>query len=342
MEPSPAYSIHSLHIAERYAIYNAFYQQPEQSIATTANFFGISTNTVRNTLQWQPIPTVPIKRGRKSVLGPQEILHIETATIAKRRITGEQLAQELLELFGVEVSAKTVNRARETSGFSYLNPVRSVFLTPDAMRKRINWCQKQLSLPMDWSRVIFSDESTFEIRESSRKLWRRPGEIGDDVRIHKKAHPQKWMIWGAVGHNYKSSLVFFDGIINSESYIEQVITNSGFIEDAIRAFGNAWCFQQDNATPHVSKTTLNELGHLNVQLLENWPSYSPDLNIIEVIWAIMKDRTEKQCPKTLIDLRKIIEDVWDNISYHTIEKLLDSMPDRCKEIIKNNGLTIAK
>jgi hypothetical protein len=44
----------------------------------------------------------------------------------------------------------------------------------------------------------------------------------------------------------------------------------------------------------------------------------------------------------LIDLRKIIEDVWDNISCHIIEKLLDSLPDRCKEVIKNNGLTIAK
>jgi hypothetical protein len=28
--------------------------------------------------------------------------------------------------------------------------------------------------------------------------------------------------------------------------------------------------------------------------------------------------------------------------YQTLEKLLDSLPDRWKEVIKNNGLTIAK
>jgi hypothetical protein len=38
MEPSSAYSLHSLHITERYA----FYQQAEQSIVTAAKFFGIS------------------------------------------------------------------------------------------------------------------------------------------------------------------------------------------------------------------------------------------------------------------------------------------------------------
>jgi hypothetical protein len=234
-----------------------------------------------------------------------------------------------------------VNRSRITSGFSYLSPIRSVFLTTEAIQKRIHWCQERLNEGTDWTRIVFSDESIFELSDNCKRLWRRPGEVGDDVRAHKKAHPQKLMIWGAVVHNFKSSLVFFDGNVDSAVYIDNVIKNSGFIEDANRAFGDCWIFQQDNARPHVAKATIAELVDKNITLLRDWPPYSPDLNIIENLWAIMKFRVQKQSPKNLLDLRKIIEGVWDNLSYETIEKLLDSMYRRCQEVLQNNGLTIA-
>ena len=61
---------------------------------------------------------------------------------------------------------------------------------------------------------------------------------------------------------------------------------------------------QDNARPHVSNETLSVLQELEINILKDWPPYSPDLNIVEVVWAIMENRVEALQPKTMDDLIK--------------------------------------
>ena len=49
---------------------------------------------------------------------------------------------------------------------------------------------------------------------------------------NQKAHPQKIMIWGGVGYQFKTDLIIVDGTLNSENYIEQIIFGSNLIEAA--------------------------------------------------------------------------------------------------------------
>ena len=42
--------------------------------------------------------------------------------------------------------------------------------------------------------------------------------------------------------------------------------------------------------------TIAVLKELGVNLLKDWPPFSPDLNIIEVVWAIMESRVEMRNP----------------------------------------------
>ena len=149
------------------------------------------------------------------------------------------------------------------------------------------------------------------------------------------------MVWGAIGWNFKSELIILDHSVNSEYYIDRIILESSFIEDADRCWGvDQWFFQQDNAPAHRSQETLAVLKQLGVKLLENWPPYSPDLNIIEVVWAIMKARVEQRNPKTLDQLKKILIEVWNDLSWPTINGLVSSMEKRLQIVNSNPSKSI--
>lgn len=53
---------------------------------------------------------------------------------------------------------------------------------------------------------------------------------------------------------------------------------------------------------------LKELG---IEVLD-WFPYSPDLNVIDVVWAIMEKKIEKYHPDSIDDLKRIIQEVWDD------------------------------
>jgi hypothetical protein len=159
------------------------------------------------------------------------------------------------------------------------------------------------------------------------------------VSAPHKAHPAKVMIWGAVGYNFKGSLHFVhQATVNWEYYHDEIILGPGVLDAADSAYGHFdWFLTQDNARPHICKAMMEALSNLAVRVLPNWPPYSPDLNIIEVIWAIMKRRVEAQHPTTMADLRRVVLDVWENLSLVTINGLIAQMPARVAKVIEGNG-----
>ena len=150
---------------------------------------------------------------------------------------------------------------------------------------------------------------------------------------------KKLLIWGAVGKGFKSKLVLIDKSVNSEMYSHEILDRSGFIDEAKTDFNGKFLFQQDNARAHVSRYTKRFMAARGVPLLPDWPPYSPDLNIIEVIWAIMKQRVQNQKPETIEELKEAILHVWDELSFETIDCLIASIPRRLEYVRNHSGLT---
>lgn len=146
------------------------------------------------------------------------------------------------------------------------------------------------------------------------------------------------MIWGGIGFNFKTDLIFFTKGVNSTTYINEAIVGSHLKYKADMAFGpHNWLLQEDNARPHTATYTQNCLKRLNINTLQIWPPYSPDLSPVEIIWAIMKRRIEKYKQSNLQQLMQVINYVWNQLDYFTIDCLIDSFPKRLQKCIENNG-----
>ena len=72
-------------------------------------------------------------------------------------------------------------------------------------------------------------------------------------------------------------------------------------------------------------------------VLLDWPSQSPDLNPIELVWEEMDRRIRKQKPSSEVKLLEIVHDVWDNLNAEVLNKLVERMPRLCQAVIKAEG-----
>ncbi len=68
-----------------------------------------------------------------------------------------------------------------------------------------------------------------------------------------------------------------------------------------------------------------------------WPANSPDLNLIENLWAYMDRKVHARRARTLEGLKKIIKDEWAKISLEVIKNLYHSYPKRLQQIIDRKG-----
>ena len=66
----------------------------------------------------------------------------------------------------------------------------------------------------------------------------------------------------------------------------------------------------------------------------DWPAQSPDLNPIENLWTILKQKVDSSKPSSLDVLWETLNGVWDNIEESTIESLVASMPKRVKQSLQ--------
>ena len=116
-------------------------------------------------------------------------------------------------------------------------------------------------------------------------------------------------------------------------------------EGLLPIFPEDGVYQMDNAKIHTSKLTMETLNALDINILP-FPPYSPDLNIIKHIWALLKHKLN-EIYLNLIDEGGLEEDrerfikcakeAWDAIDQVKIRKLFDLMPRRLKAVRKAKG-----
>lgn len=168
------------------------------------------------------------------------------------------------------------------------------------------------------------------------------------------------MFWGAFGYEYHSALVPIrkrtiaertsekDRLgLNAQQYCQEVLgphllpliqhlaTTGHGVDSTIE-------FIEDGAPCHTAKLTRQYRLEHGIHRLA-WPASSPDLNLIENVWALLKSNLRKQWqrpykrPHNQQELIVAASVAWDDLPWNRIYAWYDKMPGRVITVMRNGG-----
>lgn len=249
------------------------------------------------------------------------------------------ISKEIAEDHGVKISAKTVGRRLDALGLHARAPVKKPYVSPKNRMRRIEFANKyQNWTTKDWSNVVWTDESKFNLFGSDgRRYIRRPNGKKFDPRYTNptmKHGGGSVMVYGAFSANGVGPIVRVNGNMTSETYRD--ILKMTTVPWAKQYMKRGWILQADNDPKHVSKVTKQWMSNNRIQCLF-WPSQSPDANPIEHLWHEVEKRLRNCKPKNGDELFTMIENEWNNLPKSLLFDLVASMPRRLKAIRDAKG-----
>lgn len=286
----------------------------------------------------QPIPDMG-KRGQPTKKTTEVITITIEETINNPRLSGSALQIIIAAQTGITISVPKILEIRKEAGFYFSPPKVMPILNELNIKKRINFCYSILKHREIIPFIGFTDESRFCMGNDRRWVWIRRGEFNEKAYVEKEKYPISIMVWGMIAFAYKSKLLFVENTLDACRYID-LLKDNGVLEDAIETFGDQFKFQQDGAPVHTAKKAMRYLTQ-RCDVIVNWPPNSPDLNVIEMIWAIMKAVLAEERPKTADEFKIKVSEVWNQISIDTtIKNLVNSFTMRCYLCLENEGKCI--
>lgn len=154
------------------------------------------------------------------------------------------------------------------------------------------------------------------------------------------------MFWAAFGFGIKTNLVIIMGDDASARKGVMARVYKAVLEEHLPdILGFGAIFMHDNAPIHRAHIIRDWLYFHKIEVME-WPPYSPDLNPIKNLWALLKAQIYRSYPELLrmsntdasLDLLiRAAKATWEDFGDEILSKLLDSMPRRVTAVLMAEG-----
>jgi transposase len=324
------------------AIYNS-----GVSKAKVAKLLGCSLSTVKRVLRsfnltgsFLPKP----KSGRPRKVSPEKEGELVRLSEENRKRTSAELNSILKQQdASFAVSNCRISYYLRKNGLLGRVCSRKPLLRPANKAARLAFALEHKDKPLEfWMKTLWTDEKKFELFNSKRRQYcrRKQGESlrDDTIQPTVKHGGGSVMFWGCFMAGRTGDLHRIEGIMKKEQY--HSILSHHAIPSGVRLAGGNFVFQEDNDPKHSSHLCRNYLQRKEdqgvlVRLV--WPSQSPDLNPIELVWEEMDRRVRKEKPTNENELIRIINQVWENMPQETLIKLVERIPRLLQAVIEAEG-----
>jgi hypothetical protein len=145
------------------------------------------------------------------------------------------------------------------------------------------------------------------------------------------------MVWSCITWEGVGFITKIDTTMDKHLYLDilkEDLVNT--IKD-FKMYPKEIIFQQDNDLKHKANLVSDWLDLQPFDVMV-WPPQSPDLNPIENIWALLKQRLfEKPVPSSMHEHWVKVSSTWYDIDKAMVRRYIETMPERCRTVIKANG-----
>jgi transposase len=312
-----------------------------------ASIVGLSKSMVHKIRAELKLDGPKLKGGRVAKLSVRDKAFCVRSVVKNGKQNASEVKKGLREDLGVVVSVATVRRALQDAGLvSFVKPKKPL-LSPKNIKARLAFAKSHLSWTSDdWSRVIWSDETKICRfgSDGHNYSWKRVTERLQPKHVKQvvKHGGSSLMVWGCITYDGPGYIAKIDSILDKDLYKEILETD---LQETMAYYGyesDKVIFQHDNDPKHTAKVVTQYLENQPYETMV-WPAQSPDLNPIENIWSLLKLRLFRNYdtpPKGIHELWERIQEVWNSLTEDDCRKVIDSMPKRCKDIIKQKGYWI--
>ncbi|GFV60919.1 DUF4817 domain-containing protein [Trichonephila clavipes] len=217
------------------------------------------------------------------------------------------------------------------------NLVALHFKYDQARRRFVEWAQNEIAVvPNFQKRILFSDEAHFWlngcVNKQNCRIW---SEVNPQVYVETPLHPEKLTVWcalwagGIIGPYFFKHDEGHNVTVNGDRY-RAMITNFFIPELNNHDVQELW-FQQDGATCHTARTTIDLLKDtFGDRLISrfgsvNWPPRSYDLTPLDYfLWGYVKSLVYAGKSQTLDHLEDSIRRVIADIRPQILEKVIEN------------------
>jgi len=184
------------------------------------------------------------------------------------------------------------------------------------------------------SSVIFTNEMRIELYGSRRAYVRRKVSMryrNEYVCKTFKFGCRSLLLWGAIKEDGSRILLRCSSVMNSSAY-------QSILDEELRdIYGRDSVLMHDGAPCHRSVSTQLYLERKKICYISDWPPQSPDFNIIENMWSVLKRNVAKRFSHTIEELWEVATKEWYRIDDVYIKNVYVSFPRRLDVVRKLHG-----